>query len=163
MAENSKLLIFSSASAPIVLSWITTVDEARAWANLDVVPVDVSIFSQWHADPDIRPFLMYQNDRAVGYGEVWTDFEAGEVELGRILVKPTERGRGIGRQLVAFLLADAARSGYAKAFVRVIPDNASAIACYTRCGFLRANPDDERLYNCDQPVEYVWLERVLSP
>jgi GNAT superfamily N-acetyltransferase len=159
MGNELQLREFSPSSAHEVLTWVSTADEARAWANLDVFPIDPSIFSQWHADPDIRPFLLYDDADPVGYGEVWTDFVAGEVELARILVKPTLRGGGTGRRLVALLLACAARSALPMAYVRVCPDNAAAIACYAHCGFVRANADDERAYNRDQPLEYVWMER----
>ncbi len=58
-------------------------------------------------------------------GEVWLDDEEEEVELARLIVAPSHRGRGIGRQLVSELV-ELARAGYPDVFVRVHPDNAAA-------------------------------------
>jgi ribosomal protein S18 acetylase RimI-like enzyme len=156
MANDGILRPFDRSSADEVLGWVADSDESHNWASLPHRPDNSSIFVRWHSDPDIHPFVLWQDGAAIGYGEIWTD--AGEVELARILVKPACRGSGIGRRLVGLLLAEAARSGLANAFVRVYPGNAAAIACYQHAGFRRVDPEIEASWNRSQPAAYVWLE-----
>jgi ribosomal protein S18 acetylase RimI-like enzyme len=149
---------FDESRAAEVLGWVRNSDEARKWASLAEVPGDSSMFAAWHADPGVCPFVLLQDGTAIGYGEIWIDFEAGEVELARILVKPACRGCGVGRRLVSLLLAEAAKTGLPDAFVRVYPDNIAAIACYQHAGFGRVDAEIAAAWNRAQPVEYVWLE-----
>ena len=48
------------------------------------------------------------------------------------------RGRGLGRQIVAALLAEARRHGAMRAYLQVTADNAPALALYERFGFATA-------------------------
>ena len=48
------------------------------------------------------------------------------------------RGRGLGRAIVAALLAEARRRGATTAYLQVTADNAPALALYTRFGFTTA-------------------------
>jgi len=160
--DDRVLKRFSPIWAAEVLGWVCNSDESRLWANLAEVPGDSSIFAAWHVDADVRPFLLVQKGVAIGYGEIWIDSDAGEVELARILVMPECRGRGVGRRLVSLLLAEAAKTGLRDAFVRVHPGNAAAIACYQHAGFRRVDDKSEASWNQSQPVEYLWLQRKLS-
>jgi hypothetical protein len=54
-------------------------------------PVDAPVFRRWHADPDVRPYVLCEGNTPVGYGEVWTDDAEQEVELARIIVRPASR------------------------------------------------------------------------
>ncbi|HLX86997.1 MAG TPA: GNAT family N-acetyltransferase [Acidimicrobiales bacterium] len=56
-------------------------------------------------------------------------------ELLAIAVDPTQRGRGIGAELVHALLGEMARRGAVSVDVVVGADNAAAIALYTSTGF----------------------------
>lgn len=125
------------------------------------MPVETSVFDVWHADPDVQPYVLCEGDVPLGYGEVWRDQEEQEVELARILVKPANRGKGVGRQLVSLLLEQAKLTGYPDAFVRVYPENRAAIACYLRAGFAPVSAEAQQQYNQGQPVAYLWLHRTL--
>lgn len=72
---------------------------------------------------------------AIGFGQIWTN-SAGDVNLVRILVAPSLRGRGIGKQLCASLL-DHARTvlGAQRVKLRVYRNNWSAVAVYCALGF----------------------------
>jgi hypothetical protein len=37
-----------------------------------------------------------------------------------------------------------------------------AIRCYERAGFRRVSSDQERVYNTNQPVEYIWMSRTIG-
>jgi ribosomal protein S18 acetylase RimI-like enzyme len=157
LVAQSTLIPFGAAHAADVLAWIVSADEARYWAGLHHIPVDPSVFAGWRAEPDTHAFVLMWEGLPAGYGEVWYDPKEGEVELARIVVKPSWRGRGVGRRLVNLLLDEAGRWGISQAFVRVHPDNAAALACYQRVGFRRVGPEREREYNRSQPIEYLWF------
>jgi len=93
----------------------------------------------------------------LGYGELWVDAGEQEVELARLIVAPAHRGQGVGVALVRLLLAEARRTAYPRVFLRVIPDNHAAIACYLRAGFTPLSPGDQQSFNQGQPVGYLWM------
>ncbi len=163
MAHSESLLEFGDAHAREVAGWATSIEEVRRWAGSEPgFPVDVSVFDRWHADPDVKFYISCDGDALIGYGEVWVDEAEREVELGRIIVRPASRGRGAGKRLVRLLLERASLSGLADAFVRVVPENAVAIACYRSAGFSPVPETEREQYNRGQPVDYVWMRRSLN-
>ncbi|MEA2832084.1 MAG: [ribosomal protein S18]-alanine N-acetyltransferase [Methylobacteriaceae bacterium] len=60
---------------------------------------------------------------------------AGEAEILSIAVAKSERGKGVGRDLMNAHLARLAATGVTSVFLEVEPGNASAIALYRRLGF----------------------------
>jgi ribosomal protein S18 acetylase RimI-like enzyme len=157
-----KLVRFEAQFAAAILAWVQDSQDALAWANLPEPPSDPSIFSTWHQEPGVRPYVLTESGVAVAYGEMWEDLAANEIELARIVVAPARRGQGIGRALVDRMLAECSSAASPVAFVRVRPGEAAALACYRSAGFAQVSPAAESLYNVGQPVEYVWLSRRLS-
>jgi ribosomal protein S18 acetylase RimI-like enzyme len=96
----------------------------------------------------------------LAYGELWTDEEEDEVELARIVVDPHRRRAGLGRELVAQLVAAARATGLRGCFLRVAPGNAAALSLYRSCGFVDVDEDRSRGWNEGQPAQFAWLERV---
>ena len=70
----------------------------------------------------------------VGAGTFHPEGE-GTVRLVRMSVRGDQRGRGLGRALVAHLLDEARRQGYREAVCETCDDWEDAIALYRRCGF----------------------------
>ena len=103
-----------------------------------------------------RCFRSLQRGQLVAYGETWVDHDEGEVELARLIVDPARRGQGIGRILVGELVVQAV-AHYAHVFMRVHPDNATALRCYAGAKFVRVAAEQEAEWNAPQPVPYVWL------
>ena len=162
MRPTDSLAPFHAAHARELAGWAATAEEARRWGGQDVVwPMAASVFSAWHADPGVRPFVLARGGVLLGYGEVWIDADEREVELARVIVRPERRGQGLGRLLVRLLLEQAAETGYQAAFVRVVPDNAGALACYRRAGFGPVGELERLAFNEGQPLDYVWLRREL--
>jgi hypothetical protein len=53
---------FDAAHAPLVSSWIRTRAEAAAWASLTDIPVTPELLARWHAEDDVHPFLLYEDE-----------------------------------------------------------------------------------------------------
>ena len=66
--------------------------------------------------------------------------EAGFAEMKRLYVLPEGRGLGLGRALVAGIVAAAERLGYREVRLDTLPDMAAAMALYERMGFVRIPP-----------------------
>lgn len=77
-----------------------------------------------------------QRGEAVGFGLAVVDDDWAE--LASIIVDSGWRGRGLGRAVVAQLLAAAQGAGARQAFLQVEQSNAPAIALYEAFGFRRA-------------------------
>jgi [ribosomal protein S18]-alanine N-acetyltransferase len=139
---------------------VRTVDEASRWASLDHLPT-LEDLARWHAQPYATPFVLVHGAEVVGYGEVWDDREEDrgedEAELARLVIEPTQRGRGFGRALTRALADEAWRRGVAEVWLRVVAENAPARRAYEAAGFERATPEEETAFNAGQRRQYVWM------
>jgi ribosomal protein S18 acetylase RimI-like enzyme len=154
-----RLRPFPADSAGVVSGWARTREEATMWCGYPAAPVPAGQISAWAREDGVQPFGLYRDGRLVAYGELWTDDDAAETELARLIVDPGERGQGLGRHLVTELAA-LARARHPRVFLRVHPDNAAARRCYAGTGFEPVTPHLAAQWNAPQPVEYVWLTLV---
>jgi ribosomal protein S18 acetylase RimI-like enzyme len=150
------LRAFAAGDAALVSTWATDPDEVAAWCSRTDAPVPPDVITGWSREPGVRSWVLVADGAPVGYGETWVDDEEREVELARIVVAAPARGRGRGRELTRLLVAEARRA-YPDVFLRVVPDNAAAIACYRAAGFTRLDPATEEQWNRAQPRPYVWM------
>ena len=83
--------------------------------------------------------------------------EAGICEMKRLYVRPADRGRGLGKMLVEFLIAEARAIGYERmrldTIASAMPD---AIAVYRRMGFEEIAP-----YSAIPIASAMWMELLL--
>ena len=152
----TELAAFEARHAALVASWATSADELDRWAGRNDHPLDPRVVESWHADPDVHPWLLLTEGEPVAYGEIWLDPEADDAELARVIVDPRRRGRGFGRLLVRGL-SERAAAELEEVWVRVVSENAPAIACYAGAGFVRTSPQREDVFNSGQPRRYVWM------
>lgn len=90
-----------------------------------------------------------------GFGQHFV-VEQGSVHLGRIIVSPTARGKGIGRELCRQLIAQAIEVTAAGAVTLwVYRDNTAAIHLYSSLGFI---PVESR-----STEEALFMERRTNP
>ena len=120
-----------------VASWLDSAAATQRWAGPGVgFPLAPEAFAQaleLAARPG-RVLLDPQGD-CVGFGQYWMT-DPGTAHLGRIIVSPQARGRGLGRVLVQLLAAEALRSPSVRRLtLRVYRDNAPATALYRDLGF----------------------------
>lgn len=107
----------------------------------DETPVDPDDF-----DPPGGGFLVvYVGDEAVGSGGYrWV--ADGTVEIKRMYVKPSWRGRGLARQLLAALEQAALDRGCSQVRLMTGPEQPEAIRLYESSGYLPADPYG--VYSC---------------
>ncbi len=92
--------------------------------------------------------LLDEQDQCLGFGQYWMT-DAGTAHLGRIIVSPLARGRGLGRLLMQALSAQALREdGIQRLTLRVYRDNTAAAALYRDLGFqqVEASSTQELLF-----------------
>jgi ribosomal protein S18 acetylase RimI-like enzyme len=91
-------------------------------------PLPTVLSASWPlVGKEIKPYLFFIGPVPAGYGELWMDDVADEVEMARIFVAPEYRGKGIGTALVRALLDLSVNLGYGDVILRVRPDNEAAI------------------------------------
>jgi [ribosomal protein S18]-alanine N-acetyltransferase len=78
---------------------------------------------------------------ACGFGQYWV-VNQGAVHLGRIIVSPASRGKGLGRELCRRLISRAIQAtGAGAVTLRVYRDNPTALHLYSRLGFAPVEPE----------------------
>ena len=55
------------------------------------------------------------------------------------------------------MAAVVARCGFENVWLRVVPENAVAIACFRSAGFARASAAEEVAFNAGQPRVNLWM------
>lgn len=157
MVEGMQLIGFSSEQASEVASWARSALEALRWCSFDGHPVPPGVVAGWVEEPGVLAHLLVEASVPVAYGELWVDHDEAEVELARLIVAPDHRRRGVGASLTRALVAEAHHHG-ADIFLRVRPDNPTALRLYQRVGFRRVDVGLETEWNAGQPVPYLWMQ-----
>lgn len=149
--------------APTVASWSESAAEADAWASMSHDPFPPRIVAGWWEVQYSSPWVLADEEGvAVGYGEIWDD--ADGFELARIIVDPEHRRKGVGRRLIAALLAEGRRRhGMVDSFLRVAPNNVAARELHRACGFVEVGEAEASAWNIRQPKDYVWMRHEASP
>lgn len=121
----------------VVASWIPDAATCMRWAGPRVpFPFTVAELPRLLALDNGGSRCLAQGDAApCAFGQYWV-FMPGAVHLGRIVVAPVVRGRGIGRLLCEQLIAVALQATRAPSVtLRVRRDNPAAMALYASLGF----------------------------
>ncbi len=93
--------------------------------------------------------------RLVGFGQYWPRNPV-TLHLGRIIVAPHARGRGMGRVLLEQLMAEAVRAARPDVIsLKVYRDNPAALALYRSLGFVAIEAESN--------AEVLAMERHLGP
>lgn len=106
--------------------------------------------------PDVA-FAVARNDdgTAVGCGAIAIGAEYGEIK--RMFVRPSARGAGVGKQLLAFLEDYARTKGCTRFVLETGYLQPAAIALYSRSGYVRCEPfgsyveDPNSVFMCKRP------------
>ena len=109
-----------------------------------------------YAPPKGRLLLAHCGDHAAGCIAL-RPLETGICEMKRLYVRPSDRGKSIGRMLVEMLLAEARAIGYERMRLDTVASTMQdAIALYRRIGFREITP-----YSSIPIETALWLELPL--
>ena len=118
--------------------WIRDAKSCRRWAGARLAyPFNASDLPALLAHPGSRSYSLSDEKLTLyGFAQHWQNTPPEE-HLGRIIVAPQARGKGLGRVLCQQLIDCAcAASGASALTLRVYRDNAAALALYRSFGFL---------------------------
>jgi GNAT superfamily N-acetyltransferase len=132
------------------------VDEVRQlfeeyWAAFGFTPcfqnfdVELAALPGKYAPPDGRLALAMVEGSAAGCVAL-RRFDAQRAEAKRLYVRPLFRGRGIGRALMDWIVAEARAAGYREIVGDSLPVMQTALDMYSRMGFERSQGGSETIY-----------------
>jgi len=132
------LAAFDPLMAPRVVSWARDERELFWLAPKTVPPLTPAKVVAWPG-PDGCPMLLYREQltEPLGYIELNPmPGQKGNLWMGHCLIRPENRGAGLGRLTVELMLEKAFLNELAR-FVSLVvfPDNTTAIRCYRVTGF----------------------------
>nr|WP_307860539.1 GNAT family N-acetyltransferase [Actinokineospora baliensis] len=105
------------------------------YGGVDETPVDPAEFT-----PPAGLFLIgYLDDTAVASG-AWRAHDAESVEMKRLYVNPTARGRGLARAVLAELERTALDRGFRRLILETGTEQPEAIALYLSSGYEPVTP-----------------------
>jgi ribosomal protein S18 acetylase RimI-like enzyme len=137
---------------------VQSAEDALGWAETPFLRIRPDLLETWHAQPGIVPCVGLLAEELCAYGQILEDHTEREAEIGRVIVAPERRRRGLGREFVSLLAAEVGRRGFELVLARTPRANRAAFACYRSAGFVRMDREDEVAMNFDQSEDYVWLE-----
>ena len=134
-SEPLALRPFRLTDAALVASWSTDPRDALWIAPRTAPPITADSVVDWTAGATFAGVLVGAAD-PVAYGEL-NLLDAGYAHwwIGHLVVAPSERGRGVGRALIAALLDRAFTASAAKVVTLVVfRENRAAIRAYEAAG-----------------------------
>ncbi len=144
---------FTLAEAGQIARWAQRAEDAWQVAGARE-PLTAADVTRWTLETNYALTLLLDGD-PVAYAEIVEDDVEGDAEIQHLLIAPSMRGRGIGREMLARLCAFAGeRLPYPDIWLRARRDHPPAIRCAQAAGFA--------------PVEalsgpqYVWLKRAVA-
>lgn len=149
---NASLRAPISSDYVAIASWIPDATAGLRWAGPRLpFPFSASDLPALLAVPGGGEFsycLVDDSASPCGFGQHWV-LQPGAVHLGRIIVAPKARGRGLGWMLCQQLISAALRSTSATAVtLRAYRDNFTAVELYSSLGFseVAAESTDDVLF-----------------
>ena len=139
-----RLVPFSPAHFPLLMSWFSTEAEAVQWAGPTVtVPLDehqlVAMLDESRSDPPARLCWMAEHNEAlVGHAQLGFDWRNGIARLSRVAVAPFARGKGLAKPMLTQVVDAAFRdTQIQRVELNVYPFNEPALRTYRALGFVQ--------------------------
>ncbi len=146
--DEWRLAPFQSWHAPTISRWVSTPQQLQWLAPSTPPPLTVEKVVGW-LKPRGAAFVLVKGGESPpwGYGEINPmRADAGHVWLGHVIVRPDQRGRGLGSFLVRALLTEAfERRNVKRVALILFPDNLPALRCYWRAGF-RVSGEEHHMF-----------------
>jgi putative acetyltransferase len=126
----------SSLASPDAVRLITALNAELRAKFPEPGATHFTLSSEDVADGDGAFLIVYQENEAVGCGAI-RRLDTERAELKRMFVAPAQRGRGVGRAIVAALENEARRLGISRLVLETGTRLPAAIALYERSGYSR--------------------------
>lgn len=138
---NPVVLPITAAHVPSFREALDAVAKERRYLSMVEAPKleAVRAFVEGNIAKGIAQFVAVDDERVVGWADIvpgWTHGLAHRGTLG-MGVLPEYRGQGLGRRLLEACIRKSWENGLSRIELEVRSDNLSAIALYTRLGFVR--------------------------
>jgi ribosomal protein S18 acetylase RimI-like enzyme len=137
--EKLQLVASNEQLLRVIHPWFTNLEEIYTWGGPAMrYPMPIEAFVQTLQAPHLRSYALVDQDaNLLAFGQHYV--RLGRHHLGRLVVNPQERGRGLGKILVTNLLAKAGLDRSATgASLFVFASNVVAYRCYQALGFAEA-------------------------
>jgi ribosomal protein S18 acetylase RimI-like enzyme len=131
-----QLIKATEAHAPQIMSWFPDEHSCRVWGGPAFrFPFTLETFM---ADAKLAEapsyVLIRETAELCAFGQFY--LRAGRCHLARLAVAPTQRGRGIGTELIRMLMREGTSAlGVTESSLFVHVTNTAALALYQRLGF----------------------------
>ena len=129
----------------VVMAWVHDPEQLRLWGGpkLSWPLKSVALWREMEAEAFPPYALMEDGNYLAGFGQILLR-EPGTAHLGRIILSPERRGRGLGRVLVEKLIAKGTELYHPQRFtLNVYRRNLPAVATYQSIGFEVLEEDAE--------------------
>lgn len=133
---------FTSAHFSVLADWFQTHPQVVQWGgSLVSYPLNDKHFLSMLEDTQSTPpkrlcWMVLQNGISVGHAQLAFEWNDGNARLGRVVIAPSERGKGLARPMVNMLIEQAfAMPGIERLELNVYTFNVGAIHIYKSLGF----------------------------
>ena len=134
-----RLRSFEPGDAAIVAAWVYSQEELHWLAPSTSWPLTAAKVLTWPKPRGRALLLVHEGDPdPLGYCELNPmGGNDAQIWLGHVIIRPDARRRGIGKDFVRLQVEYAFHDlGARTVSLIVFPDNAPAVACYRRTGFI---------------------------
>ena len=137
-------------------------EDAEAVANIEheSFPTPWSREDFWReASNDFACYIVALDDaEIIGFGGCWISFE--EAQVTNIALTSVQRGRGLGKALMARLMRAAAARGAERMTLEVRPSNTPALRLYEGLGFAAAGIRKKYYQDNDEDAILMWHTKL---
>ncbi|WP_315444851.1 ribosomal protein S18-alanine N-acetyltransferase [uncultured Selenomonas sp.] len=137
-------------------------EDAEAVANIEreSFPTPWSREDFWReASNDFACYIVALDDaEIIGFGGCWISFE--EAQVTNIALTSVQRGRGLGKALMARLMRAAATRGAERMTLEVRPSNTPALRLYEGLGFAAAGIRKKYYQDNDEDAILMWHTKL---
>lgn len=161
VSDGLRLAPFRPWQALTIARWVQTEQQLQWLAPSTRLPLTAEKILKWKkAGGDAFVLIKDGKESPLGYGEINPIRRGGEhVWLGHVIVRPDQRGRGLGSILLRSLLAEAFEQRNATCVALIVfPDNLAALRCYRRAGFSLSGEEHHQFGGEGPPHRLLRLE-----
>ena len=137
-------------------------EDAEAVANIEreSFPTPWSREDFWReASNDFACYIVALDDaEIIGFGGCWISFE--EAQVTNIALTSVQRGRGLGKALMARLMRAATTRGAERMTLEVRPSNTPALRLYEGLGFATAGIRKKYYQDNDEDAILMWHTKL---